>query len=281
MPPGELVEAKKPSIAGRLGALDPSHFPAARRLRASSIQSPPCDIIAKCPPPIDLWCSFYPQITSDSLLTQYQSLMTEAELAQATRFYFEKDRRRYTVTRALTRTTLSRYVPGIAARDWRFETNQYGRPHIVNDEPAAQRLSFNITHTDGLIILAVTSEPRALGIDAENTQTRPVSPTLADSFFAPEEAAVLKTVDAAQWQPRFFEYWTLKESYIKARGMGLSIPLDKFSFRFPQGDDVELYVHPEQNDSRRSLALLAVHARAKLRRGAVPGAKPAARRRSW
>ncbi len=173
--------------------------------------------------------------------------MTDGELAQAARFYFEKDRRRYIVTRALVRTVLSRYAADIAPESWRFETNSYGRPHIANDFASARSLSFNITHTDGLIVLAVARE-QTLGVDAENTETRPVSPTLADSFFAPEEAAALRTVDAAHWQQRFFEYWTLKESYIKARGMGLSIPLDKFSFTFPADGSVELYVHPEQQD---------------------------------
>ena len=209
---------------------------------------------------IELWCSFYQEILGEvprdlrsgglpdaPLLARYRELMTPAELAQAARFYFERDRRRYIVTRALVRTVLSRYSD-VAPADWRFDKNEYGRPHIVNDSDAARSLSFNITHTDGLIVLAVASD-RVLGVDAENTQTRPVSTGLADSFFAPEEAAALRGVDPAHWQRRFFEYWTLKESYIKARGMGLSIPLDKFSFQFPADDDVELYVHPEQQDT--------------------------------
>jgi 4'-phosphopantetheinyl transferase len=197
---------------------------------------------------VELWCTFYHQPTLDeSLLATYRQLMTEGELSQAARFYFERDRRRYIITRALVRTVLSRYAEDVSPKEWRFENNPYGRPHIVNDSAAARSLSFNITHTDGLIVLAVARE-NTLGVDAENTQTRPVSTSLADSFFAPEEAAALRTVDAASWQQRFFEYWTLKESYIKARGMGLSIPLDQFSFSFPENDAVGLYVHPEQND---------------------------------
>ena len=203
--------------------------------------------MAQLPPGrIELWCSFYHHIPDDPLLARYRELMTEAELAQAARFHFERDRRRYIVTRALVRTVLSRYAD-VAPADWRFENNEYGRPHITHDSEAARSLSFNISHTDGLIVLAIASGT-TLGVDVENTQTRPVSPSLADSFFAPEEAAALRTVEQAHWQERFFDYWTLKESYIKARGMGLSIPLDKFSFSFPKGDDVALYVHPEQND---------------------------------
>ena len=48
-----------------------------------------------------------------------------------------------------------------------------------------------------------------------------------------------------QQQYRFFEYWTFKEAYIKARGMGLSLPLDKFSFQYPDDHAVEIAIDPE------------------------------------
>ena len=198
------------------------------------------------PGQIRLWCAFPSEITDSRLLREYRSLLSEAEREQEPRFYFARDQLRYLVTRTLVRTVLSRYAP-IAPRDWVFETNSYGRPSIANDCPAARTISFNLTHTDGLIMLAVGRE-HALGIDAENVVTRPVSVDMADKFFAADEVTALRRLPQAKQPLRFMEYWTLKESYIKARGMGLSIPLDRFSFRFPHEEHIEIEIHPDQED---------------------------------
>jgi 4'-phosphopantetheinyl transferase len=98
-----------------------------------------------------------------------------------------------------------------------------------------------------LIALAVTGG-RELGIDVENVVTREVSIEIADRFFAPAEVAELGAVPPERQQDRFFEYWTFKESYIKARGMGLSIPLDRFSFHYPHESAVGIAIQPELGD---------------------------------
>jgi 4'-phosphopantetheinyl transferase len=195
---------------------------------------------------IHLWCTFVSKVTDDHLLEEYCSMLSAAEQEQWRRFHFSRDRHRYLITRALVRTVLSRYAP-VAAEDWVFETNSYGRPFIANDDDSARAISFNVTHTQGLVVLAVTRH-RALGVDAENADARQVSLDIADRFFASEEVAALLALPAAGRQRAFFEYWTLKESYIKARSMGLSIPLDQFSFRFPRDEEVELTIQPDQRD---------------------------------
>ncbi|MEA2491979.1 MAG: 4-phosphopantetheinyl transferase [Acidobacteriota bacterium] len=194
---------------------------------------------------IDLWLASYDEIADEALLTAYRSLLDEAERAQEPRFYFARDRQRYLVTRALVRTVLSRYVPSIRAEEWVFSTNAYGRPQIVN--PEAGNLSFNISHTHSMIALGVT-RGRALGVDVENVVARQVSIGVANHFFAPREVADLAEVPPSRQQYRFFEYWTFKESYIKARGMGLSLPLDKFGFHYPDVDAVELEIDPALDD---------------------------------
>jgi len=98
-----------------------------------------------------------------------------------------------------------------------------------------------------LIALAVTKR-RALGVDVENFCTRAAPIDVADHYFAPQEVAALTTMPPDQQQYRFFEYWTFKESYIKARGMGLSLPLDKFSFHYPDEHAVEIAIDPELGD---------------------------------
>lgn len=195
---------------------------------------------------IDVWLAFYDEIADETLLDAYRHLLSPCELEQEPRFYFAHDRKRYRVTRALVRTVLSRYA-GLAPRDWRFAVNAYGRPEIANAGAELDGLSFNLSHTRGLIAMGV-SRHRVLGVDVEHLNTREVSTGIADRFFAPSEVAELATVPPAQRQDRFFEYWTFKEAYIKARGMGLSIPLEQFSFQYRHAHAVDLSIEPALGD---------------------------------
>jgi 4'-phosphopantetheinyl transferase len=195
---------------------------------------------------IDLWLAYYDRIDDEPLLARLHALLDETERQQQRRFLFADDRKRYLVTRALVRTVLSRYAP-VAPRDWTFSKNGYGRPEIAATHTDAAGLCFNLSHSRGLVVLGVTAGA-ALGVDVENTRVRQVSEGIAERFFAPSEAAALARIPPEQQQERFFEYWTFKESYIKARGMGLSIPLDRFSFDYPHADAVRLSVLPGLDD---------------------------------
>src|SRR5689334_8147199 len=195
---------------------------------------------------IHLWLAFYDEITDAHLHVSYRELLNAEEKEQEPRFYFERDRRRYLVTRALVRTVLSRYEP-VHPREWVFSNNAYGRPEVANAPAKDSGLSFNISHTHSLIVLGVTRN-RALGVDVENFCAREVSMDIADRYFAPQEVTALNAVPPQQQQYRFFEYWTFKEAYIKARGMGLSLPLDKFSFHYPHDRAVEISIDPELAD---------------------------------
>lgn len=195
---------------------------------------------------IDIWLTFYHDIDNARLLTDLRAILSDAERLQEERFYFADDRRRYLITRAMVRTVLSRYAT-VAPADWVFSVNAYGRPEITNHHAEVLGLSFNLSHTRGLIALGV-SRNRALGVDVEDVQARQVSIDIAERFFSPTEAAELASVPSDQRQDRFFEYWTFKESYIKARGMGLSIPLDRFSIHYTHDHGVKIAIDPELND---------------------------------
>ena len=198
------------------------------------------------PGQIDLWLMFGEDVRDPRLLERYRELSTPEERQRELRFHFVKDRRRHAMTRALVRTTLSRYAR-VAPEEWVFTENAYGKPQVANAEAGARQLSFNVSHTDGLIVLGVTLD-RPLGVDAENVSTRAACLDVADHFFAADEVHALFDLPPELRSERFFQYWTLKESYIKARGMGLSIPLDQFSFAFPAGGGIRLSVCAPLND---------------------------------
>jgi 4'-phosphopantetheinyl transferase len=195
---------------------------------------------------IHIWLVFYRAMTNPALLERMRALLSPAERAREQGYYFEDDRLRYLVTRALTRTTLSRYAP-VDPVAWTFRDNPFGRPEIADPDPGAATLDFNISHTSGLIALAV-ARGRALGIDIENLAAQRASPGIVDHFFAPAEIADMAALAPALRHERFFEYWTFKEAYLKARGMGLSLPLNAFSMHFPDQRTVHLETGAELAD---------------------------------
>jgi 4'-phosphopantetheinyl transferase len=196
---------------------------------------------------IHLWCTFFSEIRDAALLREYARLLSEAEQQRRSRFVYTRDQQRYLVTRALVRTVLSRYTE-IAPADLTFATNAYGRPHIANQHPHAMDISFSISHTSSLIVLGIAHR-RALGVDTENACTRQAPVEIAEQFFAPHEVAALYALPREHQQRRFFEYWTLKESYVKARAMGLSLPLDTFSFQFVGDRRIAISIDTDERDS--------------------------------
>jgi 4'-phosphopantetheinyl transferase len=191
---------------------------------------------------IHLWLVLTNEINDAALISAYQTLMTPKELAKAERFHFQKDRHQHIITRALVRTTLSRYA-SIDPIDWRFSENEYGRPEILGDSP----LRFNLSHTDGLIACVVVVK-LDIGVDVENIRRKSGGINVAKRFFSPKEMQDLDAVPESQRQERFFDYWTLKESYIKARGMGLSLPLNQFSFHLSNNNPLRISFAPQLQD---------------------------------
>jgi 4'-phosphopantetheinyl transferase len=196
---------------------------------------------------VHVWCTFCDEIRDETLLEEYERLLSADERERRSRFVFPRDRHRFLVTRALVRTVLSRYTD-VAPADWTFVVNTYGRPEIALRHPRAGMLSFNISHTPGLVVLGVGCG-RALGVDTENVRARQAPLEVAEQFFAPTEVAALRALPEANQPRRFFEYWTLKEAYVKARSMGLSLALREFAVRFIGDRGVALSVDGEIADA--------------------------------
>jgi 4'-phosphopantetheinyl transferase len=190
---------------------------------------------------IHLWLGF-PETLDVTSLQCCWDILSKDERRREHQFHFPRDQRCYLVTRALVRLVLSRYV-SIPPEGWVFGTTSHGRPEILNRDDGARNLVFNISHTRDLIVVGVTCRS-ALGVDVENTCERVAPLEIAGEFFAPGEASALRDLPREGRAMRFWEYWTFKESYIKARGVGLSLPLDKFNFRFPDERSVDIDIDP-------------------------------------
>lgn len=193
---------------------------------------------------IHLWLAFDREIRDAGLLAAYHRLLNSEERQQEQRFHFARDRQQYLVTRALTRSVLSYYAP-VAPQDWRFRKLEHGRPQIIN--PQAGDLVFNLSHTAGLIVLGITRGGE-LGVDTENIIERSPPLEISRRYFSPRETGDLLALPQALQAERFFHYWTLKESYIKARSMGLALPLEQFSFLFPAENEIDIAFDPRLDD---------------------------------
>src|SRR5262249_26367386 len=152
------------------------------------------------------------------LLTRLREILADDERRRADRFHFEKDCRHFTAARGAMRILLAGYLAH-RPEEVRFAYSNYGKPRLA----AESKLCFNLTHSQGLALLAVT-RGREIGVDVERLREmeRDGEP-LAERFFSPREAAVLRSLPTRLRREAFFHCWTRKEAYIKAHGMGLSL----------------------------------------------------------
>lgn len=174
---------------------------------------------------IHLWQVNPDKITQADLLSKYKNLLSDDETIKQQRYKFSTDRHDALITRAFVRDLLSYYADK-APSDWRFEKGKKDKPEIINPPLP---LRFNLSHTKGLIICAVTLEDD-IGCDVENITRSNDVLAIANRYFSATETTELFTLPIEQQRSRFFDYWTLKESYIKAWGLGLAIPLKDFTF---------------------------------------------------
>ncbi len=209
-------------------------------------------------------------------------LLSEQETARQQRFYFERDRSLYAVAHAMVRTALARQL-GCAAQAITFGHNSYGRPYASGPGPVRVP-AFNLSHTPGLAICAIGSR-QALGIDVEEITRKTETVGIADRFFSPSEVTALCALPSDQQCERFFAYWTLKESYIKACGMGLAIPLNHFSFEVAPRQPVSISFDAARDDdpSRWHFRRYAVGSQymVALALGSGPNQAPLVRCREW
>jgi 4'-phosphopantetheinyl transferase len=196
----------------------------------------------------DVWTAVPESVGADELagLTR---LLSRDELARVSGFAIEPARQRFIVTRALLRLSLSRYAD-IAPEAWVFARGSHGKPRLDGAQ-AALGLCFNVSHSAGMAAVAIASSD--VGIDVQDT-TRTPPARVRERYLAPAEREGLSKLPESERAARFFEHWTLKEAYVKARGLGFSLPLGQIGFQLrPSG--IRLSLGPGCPDDGRSFWL--------------------------
>src|SRR4051812_44583804 len=166
-------------------------------------------------------------------------LLSADELDCANRFHFSRNRENYTVAHAALRLILGRYV-GLEPSGLQFGSGVQGKPFLL-ESPASQDIRFNLSHSHELALYSV-SVGREIGVDIEFIRSDPdidIS-AIAERFFSLDEREALLKLPPSMRKEGFYNCWTRKEAYIKARGEGLSLPLDQFSVSFKPGERAAL-----------------------------------------
>ncbi|HET9532443.1 MAG TPA: 4'-phosphopantetheinyl transferase superfamily protein [Blastocatellia bacterium] len=159
------------------------------------------------------------------------------ERSRAGRFRFQKDRDHFIAGRGTLRSILSLYLRAEPSR-LSFRSTYYGKLYL-DGELARSGIRFNLSHSHGLALYAVTSD-REIGIDLEYIRSEVAAEQIAERFFSAREVKKLRSLPEASQAEAFFNCWTRKEAFIKARGEGLSLPLEKFDVSLAPGEPAAL-----------------------------------------
>lgn len=166
------------------------------------------------------------QIIDSAGFERFMACVDQEKQARIQRFYQIEDRQRALIGDILIRYLLCNKLL-LANKELIFAKTEFGKPFLVNDN----KIHFNISHSGDWVLGAVHYLP--VGVDIEKIQ--PIDYQIAARFFSKSEYHNLMNKEGRDKLEYFYEIWTLKESYIKAVGKGLSIPLESFSINTNEG----------------------------------------------
>ena len=176
------------------------------------------------------------QTTAARMDELYLTLAAD-ERERAGRFHFRADRDHFVVARGSLRAILGRYL-GIGPSQVRFRHGPYGKPELAGEDRISS-IRFSVSHSSDLALYAV-ARGREVGVDLECIRPDLAGGEIAERFFSPLEVAALRALPDEQQPQAFFNCWTRKEAYVKARGEGLSLPLDRFHVSLVPGEPAAL-----------------------------------------
>lgn len=186
----------------------------------------------------------------------WRDLLNTEEIQRADKFYFDRDRRRFTVRRALMRRTLAAYL-NVGPEKVVFGYGDRGKPRVA--WPTGERadtLEFNLSDSHEMAILALTQD-RPLGADIEHLRPMPQWEQIAARYFSAWEKQALVELPAEQQARGFFNAWTRKEALLKAVGTGLAVPLAQAEVEVRPGAEPVVLAFPGDPERRPSWWLTA------------------------
>ncbi|MCE9678141.1 4'-phosphopantetheinyl transferase superfamily protein [Shewanella sp. AS1] len=193
--------------------------------------------------------------------------MPEDEQAKVDRYLQPDARRKGLLVRGYLRGVLSFFArlwgSNIAPNEWQFRYLEKGKPVLSAVSFAASPLVFNLSHSGDYLLIALTRVDPALtgnglklGVDIERLRPSTNIYSILDNYFTAQEREALLALPEDEQRQRFFDLWALKESFIKATGLGLAQPLKSFHFVF---DNSEANVEGKERLALQHNERLALH----------------------
>lgn len=163
--------------------------------------------------------------------------LPEVERTRFARFKHERSAHEFLVGRLIVRRWLAT-LTGHRPNDWQFVEGFRGRPEVASPHTS---LRFNIAHSGG-VVACIFTDGREAGVDVEDLGRRAIEPGLWTRYCAPSEIADIEAHPVDARHRRFLAYWTLKEAYLKALGLGISVHLSDIAFTaHPERPSVEFH----------------------------------------
>lgn len=162
--------------------------------------------------------------------TRLREWLQPDERERADRYKDMEARASFLIGRGMARTMLSE-VTGMRPAEWRFVEGAHGRPEIAAPDTPYH---FNLAHSHGAVA-CIVGRDREIGVDVEFLDRPAASQDVAARVCSPDELADIHAANDAERQERFLVYWTLKEAYLKARGLGISVHLADVAFSLATG----------------------------------------------
>jgi 4'-phosphopantetheinyl transferase len=196
---------------------------------------PPLALVA--PGQIHVWYLEPPSEAESPSIEEFTPFTSASERERALRFYFPADRWAYITAQALLRWALAHQLATDPDK-LLFRRTEHGRP-LLKDPSSG--LFFSLTHSRSLVAVAIACH-QAVGVDTEEVGRQVNTDEIAGSYFSASEVAHLRAQPIPDRNLHFFVQWTLKESFLKAIGMGLYAPIDTLEI-IPTNDIIEIKFH--------------------------------------
>jgi len=196
---------------------------------------------------VHIWRATLDQTPSP--IQSFRHNLAADEQARAEQFHFKRDRGHFIVARGVLRAILGRYLKR-APEDLSFCYSSHGKPALAG-ESGGDAIRFNVSHSHGIALYAVT-RGREVGIDVEHIRSNLAVAEIAERFFSRREVAMLQALPTEAQREAFFRCWTRKEACLKARGEGLSSPLDQIDVLPAPGEpDAVPGTQPDSSEASR------------------------------
>lgn len=183
---------------------------------------------------IDVWCT--PLHPSASWIGQLAATLSAEERERVERLPASRAGQ-FVVSRGVLRIILGRIL-GQEPASLRFRYGPHGKPRLVASGPG-ERVQFSVSRSARLVLHAIATD-RAVGVDVEEVRARPNWREIAARFFSANELTALRRLPEHEQLQAFYDCWTRKEAYLKARGEGTTRPLPWFDVALAPGEPARL-----------------------------------------